>query len=317
MSSADFMCVVCGMLVVVCWCCVCSAIEGYKCPRCRRSTTAWSSPSFLSFPDHLLLVMRRFLSDSWVPTKLDAPVNPAMELQLEQYKGSGLQAGEEELPVEGGSSAAVSAPVADAGIVSQLEGMGFSVNAASRAALAVSNSDGEAAMNWLLAHMEDADINDPLPAASASAATSSSSGPAPPAELVEQLAGMGFEQARCVYALQQTSNSLDRAVEWLFSHADEPLPSSASSTSTSSSSSSSSSAAAAVEMDGGSSRYRLYAAITHLGKSTGTGHYVCHLRGEDGKWVLFNDEKVSEVEVDEGGVGKGMDRAYMLIYQRV
>ena len=259
--------------------------------------------------------MRRFLFDSWVPTKLDAPVDSALELQLGQYKGAGLQAGEEELPVEGGGGAAASAPVADAGIVSQLEGMGFSVNAASRAALAVNNSDGEAAMNWLLSHMEDADINNPLPSTSASAAaTSSSSGPAPPpADMVEQLAGMGFDQARCVYALQQTSNSLDRAVEWLFSHADEPLPSS----SASNSSASSSAPTPAVESDSGSGTYRLYAAITHLGKSTSTGHYVCHLRGEDGQWVLFNDEKVSEVEADGRGVGKGMDRAYMLIYQRV
>ena len=295
-----------------------SAIEGYKCPHCRRSTTAWSSPSFLSFPDHLLLVMRRFLFDAWVPTKLDAPVNPALQLQLEQYRGTGLQPGEEELPVEGGGGSAASAPVPDAGIVSQLEGMGFSANAASRAALAVNNSDGEAAMNWLLAHMEDADINEPPSSASASAAPAlSAAGPAPPADLVEQLASMGFDQARCVYALQQTSNSMDRAVEWLFSHADEPLPSASASASASSSSSAASSSPAVDGSDSGSGQYRLYAAITHLGKSTSTGHYVCHLRGEDGKWVLFNDEKVSEVDADEVGVGKGMDRAYMLIYQRV
>ena len=298
-------------------CAVCSAIEGYRCPRCQRATTAWSTPSFLTFPNHLVLVMRRFLFDSWVPTKLDAPVNPVYEMQIEQYKGTGLQAGEQELPAEGGAGAAASAPVADAGIVSQLEGMGFSANAASRAALAVSNSDGEAAMNWLLAHMEDADINSPLPTAAAAASTSSSSGPAPPADLVEQLASMGFDQARCVYALQQTSNSLDRAVEWLFSHADDPLPSASAPSSSSSVAASSSSAPAAAGSDAGSGSYRLYAAITHLGKSTSTGHYVCHLRGEDGKWALFNDEKVSQVDADESGVGKGMDRAYMLIYQRV
>ena len=33
--------------------------------------------------------------------------------------------------------------------------------------------------------------------------------------------------------------------------------------------------------------------------------------------MLFNDEKVSEVDTDEEEVGKGMDRAYMLIYSRV
>jgi len=39
-------------------------------------------------------------------------------------------------------------------------------------------------------------------------------------------------------------------------------------------------------------QYRLYAAITHLGASTGTGHYVAHILKE-GKWVLYNDSKVS------------------------
>ena len=108
------------------------AIEGYHCPRCHKATTAYSSPSFLSFPDHLLMVMRRFLFDSWVPTKLDVsvPLQPTMD--LEELRGKGLQAGEEELPASAAVAAAV-APAADASIVSQLQAMGFSANAATRA----------------------------------------------------------------------------------------------------------------------------------------------------------------------------------------
>ena len=235
-----------------------SAIEGYNCPRCGKQTVAHSAPSFLTFPDHLLVVMRRFLFDAWVPSKLDVSVPLTPLLDLEDLRGKGLQAGEEELPTTS-SSASTSALTADPGIVSQLEGMGFTSNAASRAALAVSNSDGEAAMNWLLAHMDDADLNDPLPAAApaSSSSTSSSSGAAPPAELIEQLTSMGFDHARCVYALQQTSNSVDRAVEWLFSHSDDPLPST-------STAASAPSPAPATPFT--SSQYRLYAAITHLGK---------------------------------------------------
>ena len=172
-------------------------------------------------------------------------------------------------------------------------------------------------MNWLLSHMEDADINDPIPApttsSTASSSSSSSSAPAPPADLIEQLSSMGFDHARCVYALQQTNNSVDRAIEWLFSHADDPLPTSNASSASSAPNSSASPASIPVTSSG----YRLYAVITHLGTSTAVGHYVCHLRGEDGKWVLFNDEKVSEVESDDDGVGKGMDRAYMIILQRI
>lgn len=40
--------------------------------------------------------------------------------------------------------------------------MGFGEHACARAALAVSNAGPEAAMEWLLGHMEDPDINTPL-----------------------------------------------------------------------------------------------------------------------------------------------------------
>ena len=56
------------------------------------------------------------------------------------------------------------AAVPDATIVQAIVGMGFSENAGKRAALATTNSGAEAATNWLFAHMEDPDLNDPLPA---------------------------------------------------------------------------------------------------------------------------------------------------------
>ena len=117
-----------------CPCPALSSIDGWQCPRCRRATTAFSSPSFLTFPDHLLIVVRRFLFDSWVPSKLDAQVKLQPSIDLEDWRGQGLQPGEEELPADSGASASASAaPVPNAAIVDQLEGMGFSKNAASRA----------------------------------------------------------------------------------------------------------------------------------------------------------------------------------------
>lgn len=41
--------------------------------------------------------------------------------------------------------------------------MGFTENGSKRAALAVGNSSAEAATNWVMEHLEDADLNDPLP----------------------------------------------------------------------------------------------------------------------------------------------------------
>jgi len=47
-------------------------------------------------------------------------------------------------------------------LVAQLSSMGFSEAACTRAALAVKNAGVEAAMEWVLAHMDDPDINAPL-----------------------------------------------------------------------------------------------------------------------------------------------------------
>lgn len=42
----------------------------------------------------------------------------------------------------------------------------------------------------------------------------------------------------------------------------------------------------------GVGRYELVSFATHLGTSTGCGHYVAHVRQTDGTWVYFNDAKV-------------------------
>jgi hypothetical protein len=50
----------------------------------------------------------------------------------------------------------------DEAIVMQLISMGFSENASMRAALAIDNSSPDEAAEWVFAHIEDPDINDPL-----------------------------------------------------------------------------------------------------------------------------------------------------------
>jgi len=82
------------------------------------------------------------------------------------------------------------------------------------------------------------------------------------------------------------------AADWLFSHA-EDLDAAVAQVQGSASSGPTSSSAAGVRADDGEGKYTLVGIISHLGKSTDHGHYVCHLK-KDGQWVLFNDEKVSK-----------------------
>ena len=41
------------------------------------------------------------------------------------------------------------------------------------------------------------------------------------------------------------------------------------------------------------SRYELAAFISHMGSSSHSGHYVCHIKDKEGRWVIYNDNKVA------------------------
>lgn len=49
--------------------------------------------------------------------------------------------------------------------------------------------------------------------------------------------------------------------------------------------------------------------ISHMGSNLGCGHYVCHLK-KQGRWVLYNDEKVAASEHPP------KDLAYAYIFRR-
>jgi ubiquitin carboxyl-terminal hydrolase 5/13 len=63
------------------------------------------------------------------------------------------------------------------------------------------------------------------------------------------------------------------------------------------------------------SRYKLRAFISHNGPSVHSGHYIAHIRTDDNKWVLFNDEKV--VEADQESVDGLKKLAYLYFFERI
>ena len=97
--------------------------------------------------------------------------------------------------------------------MSSLQQMGFPQSRCERALHATGNSDANAAMEWLFAHMEDADIDEPLVIEADSPSTSSID-----PEKVENLGNMGFAPAQARKALRETGGDIERAVDWLFNH---------------------------------------------------------------------------------------------------
>lgn len=274
----------------------------YTCPSCQKQVIATKQTKFSTFPEVLVVHAKKFQLVNWVPTKLDIPVLLPEDdiLQLDDYIGRGLQPGETEFPDD--AAAAPALPQFNVEAMGQLEAMGFPAVRCQKALLATGNSDPQAAMEWLFQHMDDPDIDAPIQ-------TSAPSGAAEPSpEVVELISAMGFTSAQAKKALRETGGDPERAVDWLFSHPDDNGEDSAPAAS----------AAPQAASVGGSStlpaRYRLKAFISHKGPSVHSGHYVAHIRGPDGAWVLFNDEKV--VRADAESVRELKKLAYLYVFER-
>ncbi|KAJ7020515.1 hypothetical protein C8F04DRAFT_1050769 [Mycena alexandri] len=120
---------------------------------------------------------------------------------------------------------AASAPQFDAVTMSELLGMGFPAIQCQKALLATGNSTAHAAMEWLLAHMDDTDIDDPIvPQAGASGGDGAQT---------TMLSDMGFTPPQARKALRETFGNTVHTVEWLFNRPDDngtddmPAPSAA------------------------------------------------------------------------------------------
>lgn len=65
-------------------------------------------------------------------------------------------------------------------------------------------------------------------------------------------------------------------------------------------------------------RYDLYAVCSHLGaESTNYGHYVCYCLAENGQWYKFDDDIVTEINIEFEITSKEIrENAYILFYKR-
>eukprot|EP00750_Incisomonas_marina_P007091 INCI14764.6.p1 GENE.INCI14764.6~~INCI14764.6.p1 ORF type:complete len:961 (-),score=193.48 INCI14764.6:128-3010(-) len=260
-------------------------------PVTGRKGTCTRQWGFKTLPRFLLWKVNRFYVDEkWTPQKRDVEVEMPQELDIANLMSTGLQPGEEEFSDTAATIGDAGAQqkvafVPDEASIEAITNMGFSRNAGIRACIATSNAGAEACANWVMMHMEDADLNDPVPDANGSANEAG-----PPEQLIEFLVGMGLPRHHSIKALKECNNDTERAVEWAFAHPVEPEESEK----TSASAESASVGEKPADSEGGavaagsagepgaavSTKYQLRAVITHLGRNSSSGHYVCHLRSE-------------------------------------
>ncbi|XP_048478419.1 ubiquitin carboxyl-terminal hydrolase 5 [Plutella xylostella] len=274
------------------------AVEQFYSTAADDKVTAHKITRLATFPDYLLVQLKKFtIKEDWTPAKLDVSVDMPWEVDLSCLRGHGQQPGEELLPES--APAEQPPPTFDEALLAELLDMGFPLEACKKALYFSNNGGLEAASHWLMEHMTDWDFGHPFqpPAAAAGAAAATAN---IDETSISQIMGMGFTRPQALKALSATGGAVDRAVDWIFSHADElDAPDAAPPA-----------ADPALGCRDGPEKYKLVAFISHMGTSSTVGHYVCHVL-HDGRWVIFNDEKVALSE------NPPKDLGYLYLYERL
>lgn len=187
------------------------------CPGCGGKGGFSKRSFFKTLPQELAINARRVEHVKWVPTKLDIPVLVDDEpVDFGPYLAPEHDADEELLPDEEESNRFVP----NAKILDQLVGMGFPAMRCEKALHTTGNSDTEAALNWLFAHMEDPDIDEPL---ALGRSTGGLGEVEPDMAQIIQLGDMGIEAPRARKALAATDGDVNRALDWVFTHPGDEL----------------------------------------------------------------------------------------------
>ncbi|KAL2866346.1 ubiquitin-specific protease UBP14 [Aspergillus lucknowensis] len=281
-----------------------------RCTCCGSQEKFSKRSSFRTMPAQLVINARRFELINWVPTKLDIPVEVNDEpVDLTAYLSAGPTDGEEVLPEDGDSDRDFQV---NSELLGQLIGMGFPEVRSEKALSLTGNADLEAAMNWLLSHVDDPSVDEPI---KKKQITRDAPYHAHDPSKIAQLNDMGIDNSRAVRALAATGGDINRAIDWVFSHPDDIVETGDTQQYTSNQHGS---LETTPGFDTTPATYQLRSIVCHKGSSVHAGHYVAFVRkrlpGNSGlSWVMFNDEKVVEV----ADVQEMKKFAYLYFFSRV
>lgn len=284
-------------------------IENFKCDSCGQTTTSLKSSGFSTFPKNLIVSVQRIKLENWVPVKMDVPIAIPDTLDLSPYGAPKFEEGEVKVdPSSSESQTSEFVPNQEA--LTMLLSMGFSEPRSLRGLFNTGNKDAEEAMNWVFAHMDDADIDSPF---NPSDVTASGGGDEPAQESIDNLVAMGFSHQLAKKAMVVNNNDISASVEWLFSHPDDDGVIENVQPVVNVQKESDELRKQLLQSPATNTNYKLKAVVCHKGTSPHTGHYVAFIRHE-GRWVLFNDEKV--VECDESNLADIRNNGYIYFFTR-
>ncbi|XP_063162479.1 ubiquitin carboxyl-terminal hydrolase 13 isoform X2 [Candoia aspera] len=302
-------------------------VEDFWSSALQAKSAGVKTSRFASFPEYLVVQIKKFTFGlDWIPKKLDVSIDMPDLLDISHLRATGLQPGEEELP---DISPPVIIPVdpkapdVDESSVMQLAEMGFPLEACRKAVYYTGNMGAEVAFNWIIAHMEEPDFAEPLSMPGYGGTAFPGRGRSefsgldnqPPEEMVAIITSMGFQRNVALQALRATNNNLEHALDWIFSHPEPEEETEVASEVMNIENRVNANILAESDPEGprikdGPGRYELFGFISHMGTSTMSGHYVCHLKKE-GRWIIYNDLKVCASEQPPRELG------YIYFYRRI
>lgn len=255
-----------------------------------------------SFPKYLITAVQRIQLENWIPIKTDVQLSVPESFNISDFQPEELlEDGEvETLEAEDEQESFE----ANAEALAQLLQMGFPANRCNKALYATGNHSAELATNWLFEHMEDPTVDEPLvlkPRVNVDQ------------EQVQNLMDMGFSSKLANKALVITHSDTTAAVEWLFNNPDDDDDDDELNQDYTCDKKQ-----MRVEKflgESASSEYTLKAVICHKGSQVTSGHYVAFTKHE-GRWILFNDEKVVDVTGDDKSWGELEKNGYVYVWER-
>ena len=289
----------------------------FICPECKKSTLWTKTQRILNYPKYLIIIFQRFYYDL-VPVKLEVAFEPTID-NFDIKLLSQSQKKENEKIIDSAKEEAFEKELKEKDqnkeksndeeefVEQEIEFNQDDINyllqfqipeLGAKWALYLCNNDKEAALGFYCENSENPEYQKPLPKIKVKKIKNNGedlSGVNLAA--LSSLLDMGMDRKKSIAALRKCNGNIDEAINLIFSNPNLGLEEEKKKEEKEEEDKKKEEKMDIEENiknlnEGNGSIYNMYGFITHLGKNTDLGHYVCHIRKE-GKWIYFNDNKVT------------------------
>lgn len=287
-----------------------------NCPECKKKVSWTKTQRILNYPEYLIIVFRRFVFDK-KSIKIEASFEPTLNnLDIKILSESHKKENEKlldlvkekafEEKIENKNNKQEDEEYEEQDIKFNQADINYLLDfgipeLGAKWSLYVCNQDRESAIGFYCENGENPQYKKPLPKVKVKKNKNNNKSEdliGINIESLNYLTEMGFGRSQAINALKMTNGDINEAINFICNNPKAQVDINQ----------------GKMEMDieekkkenkmeieedkqiineGNGSIYDLYGFITHLGKNTDHGHYVCHIRQEGNKWTYFNDSKVT------------------------